>query len=183
MNLWQTLLHPDREELENIDRREVGRAANILQIGEFQLLQLAYREWHDVDLPESLVDRLFHDYMIHDEVPHWARHYARQVLRLDETGRLDANNAQYHLYDSGYGKSVPNGVRRFWIAAGGLAAIFVVAIMVAELAPVETVSMFPPYLSEQELVPHPEQQSLTGQDNSVFDGFGRADSVQPRTGP
>lgn len=183
MNLWQTLLHPDQEELENADRREVGRAANILQVGEFQLLQLAYREWHEEDLPEALVDRLFYDYMIYDDVPHWARHYARQVLRLDETGRLDSNNAQYHLYDSNYGKAVPNGVRRFWTAAGCLTALFVVAIAVAELVPVKTLSMFPPYLSEDELTQNTDHSPADSKVMETFDGFGRADSLHPRTGP
>lgn len=183
MNLWQTLLHPDQEELENAERQEVGRAANILQIGEFQLLQLAYREWHDKDLPDTMTDRLFYHYMIHGEVPHWARHYARQVLRLDETGRLDSNGAQYHRFDSNYGRAVPNGVRRFWIATGCMTALFVVALAVAELSPVGKVSLFPPYLSEQEMTrtsgaPEAEDVVL-----KVFDGFGRADSVEPRTGP
>lgn len=177
MNLWQTLLHPDREENEDADRREVVRAANILQIGEFQLLQLAYWEWHDEELPKSLIDRLFYDYMIHDDVPHWARHYARQILRLEETGRLDSNNNRYHLFDSNYGESVPNGVRRFWVATCCLSALFVVAIAVAEMAPVQTASMFPPYFTDKEL----KQAAEDGQ--AEFDGFGRADSVHPRTGP
>lgn len=44
MNFWETLLHPDKEELENPERRVIANAANILQVGEFQLLQLAYRD-------------------------------------------------------------------------------------------------------------------------------------------
>jgi len=151
MNLWQTLLRPDREEQETAERREVGRAANILQVGEFQLLQLAYRAWHDGDLPEALVDRLFHDYMLHDEVPHWARHYARQILRLDEAGRLDINHAQYHLYDSEFGESVPNGARRFWVAAGGLFVLLGTAIAVAEYSVDSPTSQFPPYFNEKEI--------------------------------
>ncbi|MCH7542778.1 MAG: hypothetical protein IIB65_03995, partial [Proteobacteria bacterium] len=43
-NLFQTLMRPDREESEQ--RAEVARAANLLQLGEFQLLQLAYHDWH-----------------------------------------------------------------------------------------------------------------------------------------
>ena len=45
--LWETLLHPDREELAMKERLVVISAANQLQVGEFQLLQLAYREWFD----------------------------------------------------------------------------------------------------------------------------------------
>lgn len=183
MNLWQTLLRPDQEELENAERQEVGRAANVLQVGEFQLLQLAYREWYEKDLPDTMIDRLFYNYMIHDEVPHWARHYARQVLRLDEQGRLDSNNSQYHLFDSSYGKQVHNGVRRFWMATGCLTALFIIAIAVAELAPVETTSLFPPYLSEQEMTQNTGASKAEDVVKKVFDGFGRADDVEPRTGP
>ena len=55
MNFFDVLLHPDREELEIGERALVGMAANILQVGEFQVLQLAYMEWFGKDLPEALV--------------------------------------------------------------------------------------------------------------------------------
>ncbi len=54
-SLWDTLLKPDHEELEMKERLVVITAANQLQVGEFQLLQLAYREWYNMDLPEALV--------------------------------------------------------------------------------------------------------------------------------
>ncbi len=69
MNLWETLLHPDKEELENPERRVIADAANILQVGEFQLLQLAYRDWFCEDLPEDQADGLFQSYMVHGVVP------------------------------------------------------------------------------------------------------------------
>ena len=50
MNLFETLIHPDREE--HPERAEVARAANLLQIGEFQLLQLAYQDWFGTDNPQ-----------------------------------------------------------------------------------------------------------------------------------
>jgi len=151
MNLWETLLHPDREEREDAERREVGRAANILQVGEFQVLQLAYRAWHEEDLPESQMDRLFHDYMMLDDVPHWARHYARQVLRLEEAGRLDANRPQYHRYDSAFDRRIPKGARRLWVITGCIAILFVMAAILSGYSPGKAVSPFPPYFSEQEL--------------------------------
>ncbi len=75
MELFQTLIRPDREE--NSQRAEVCKAANFLQVGEFQFLQLAYREWHKDEMPEELTNSIFKSYMLHDEVPHWARHYGR----------------------------------------------------------------------------------------------------------
>ena len=57
-DFFQTLLKPDREDPEAKERAEVARAADILMIGEFQFLQLAYYEWHGDDLPVELVDKL-----------------------------------------------------------------------------------------------------------------------------
>ena len=105
--LFQTLLRPDQEELENIARGEVTRAANYLEVGEFQLLQLAYREWHQEELSEERANQLFNTYMLQDTVPHWAGHYARQVLRLAEAGRLDEAAARYHRYDHDFGPVAP----------------------------------------------------------------------------
>ena len=183
MNLWETLLHPDREELEGAERREVGRAANILQVGEFQVLQLAYRAWHNKDLPEALVDRLFHAYMIGNDVPHWARHYARQILRLEAAGRLDINHAQYHCFDRNYGRPVPTGRQRFWAAAGCVVALLGTVVAVAGYSAGSATSPFPPYFSEKELhQTSGESGSATGY-GADFSDFGRADTVGQKTGP
>ena len=120
MNLFHTLMRPDKEELEHGERVLVAKAANLLQVGEFQLLQLAYRDWHNKDLPEALVSQLFSSYMFKDEVPHWARHYARKIVDADENGALNDNEPSYHAYDHDYHTSVPRGVRRFWMAVGVL---------------------------------------------------------------
>ena len=82
IGLFQTLLRPDREE--DPERTIVARAANILQVGEFQLLQLAYEDWYGKAMSPELSDRLFRAYMMQGEVPVWARHYARWVIRQDE---------------------------------------------------------------------------------------------------
>ena len=68
--LFQTLLRPDREE--DSDRAEVAKAANLLQTGEFQLLQLAYYAWHGAEMPEAANDTIFRSYMLLSRVPAWA---------------------------------------------------------------------------------------------------------------
>lgn len=145
MNLFQILLHPDREELEMADRSVVGSAANLLQVGEFQFLQLAYREWFGHDLPEALVDRLFSAYMLQNDVPHWARHYARVVLSREERGQLDDNDPSYHRYDNDYHVAVPRGVQRFCMAAGILTFCMAAGILVANMTAREPMSLLPPY--------------------------------------
>jgi len=171
--LWETLLRPDQEEQQHPERTEVARAANHLQVGEFQLLQLAYREWHDQDLPIALVDRLFNAYMLHDEVPHWARHYARQINRLADEGRIHDQDPRYHRYDHEYVTHVPEGRRKFAVAVGIVAVCFAGAIMLAQNSARRSLTILPPYFDETELkTPKPN-----------YDGFGRADSVHPRPGP
>lgn len=150
MNFFQTLLHPDREELEMADRMVVGSAANLLQVGEFQFLQLAYREWFGHDLPEALVARLFSAYMLQNEVPHWARHYARVVLSREERGQLDDNDPSYHRYDHDYHVTVPRGVRRFCMAAGILTFCMATGILVANITVREPMSLLPPYFDKAE---------------------------------
>jgi len=170
---WKTMLRPDKEELQNPEKTAVVRAANILQIGEFQLLQLSYREWHGEDLPVEQIDQLFHAYMLDGVVPHWARHYTRQVLALSEAGRLDDNAAHYHRFDHDYRSEAPNGLRKFVIAVSCLVLFVGGSILLADATTKRAVSMFPPYFED---------------DNSkriapVQDGFGRADSIHPRPGP
>lgn len=151
MGFFSTLLHPDREELQSAERTTVAAAANILQVGEFQLLQLAYREWFGRDLPEALVDNLFSAYMLRNEVPHWARHYARLILMREERGLLDDNDAGYHRYDHDYHTVVPKGVRRFCVAVGLLSFALVSGIVVANLAVDRPASLLPPYFERDEL--------------------------------
>jgi len=149
--LLETLLRPDREE--NPEKAEVARAANILQVGEFQFLQLAYHAWHETELPEVMIDRLFADYMIHDDVPHWARHYARRILDLDARGQLDWRDPRYHRYDPDYAAPVPRGVRRFCIASLVVFGFLGGGMLFSHYAARDATSILPPYFEENELKP------------------------------
>ena len=106
MSLLQTLLRPDHDE--HPESAEAARAANLIQVGEFQLMQLAYFNWFGKDMPESDARPLFHTYMLHHRVPHWVRHYARQILALDKTNQLDGNDPAYHRYDPDHELTPPN---------------------------------------------------------------------------
>ncbi len=157
MNLFETLLHPDREELELKDRMVVVSAANLLQVGEFQLLQLAYREWFGEELPEETVDRLFIAFMLYNKVPHWARDYARKILDGDERGEIDDGEPAYHRYDYDYHTSVPNGVIRFYTTVIALSVVIGGGMAFANLTETSPTTTFPPFFDEKEL-----SQSSTG---------------------
>ena len=53
-NLIKTLIKPDWDD--NPKRSEILHASNLLQIGEFQLIQLAYKVWYREDLPEDKIE-------------------------------------------------------------------------------------------------------------------------------
>ena len=147
-DFFKTLWRPDREE--NPEKTLVAQASNILQVGEFQLLQLAYRDWHGEDLPESQSDLLFQAYMIRGDVPSWARHYARWVIRQDEIDMIDSRNPAFHSYDQNYVTHVPRGVRQFTFACMILASVFVVSLLVGNVAQIEATSVLPPYFESEE---------------------------------
>ena len=148
-DLLKTLLRPDREE--DPERTLIAQAANILQVGEFQVLQLAYHEWFGRELPEHLTDRLFQAYMLHGQVPTWAHDYASRIVRQDEIDLIDSRDPAYHRYDQNYVTYVPNGVRHFTYACLILASVFVASIFVGHVAGVEATSVLPPYFEETEL--------------------------------
>lgn len=67
----------------------VPEAAEVLAIGEFELFRLAHRWWHEADCDDALLDRAFNEYLMHETVPPWVRHYCRRVLILAAVGQLD----------------------------------------------------------------------------------------------
>ena len=179
-SLWETLIHPDREELEFQERSVVCRAANLLQVGEFQLLQLAYREWFGADLPEALVSRLFTTYMLNNEVPHWARHYARAIVDNAERGIVDDQNPAYHRYDYEYHTTVPRGVQRFWAAVTVLAGVVLGSVIFADAVVRKPTSILPPYFEEDELRPRPAADSSDRRTPNL--NWGRSDSIPAGAG-
>lgn len=171
-NFLQTLIRPDQDE--NEDRALIAHAANILEIGEFQLLQLAYYEWHGDDMPEAETDTIFHGFMMQNRVPPWAKHFARRVLDHEARGELNGRHPYFHRYDSEYHRAAPLGSSRLVIALCAILLTVGGGILVSHFAghgsaatasrpaPVDTAkpstrshSVTPPFFSEEELRPTP----------------------------
>jgi hypothetical protein len=148
----KTLVRPDQEE--DPERTVVARAANILQVGEFQLMQLAYEDWYGQELPAALCDQLFQAYMLRGEIPTWARHYARSIIDFQERGLIDCNDAYYHRYDREYVTHVPQGVRQFTWVSLILASVLVLGVVISEMAVGEGVSLLPPYFDQRDFPSH-----------------------------
>ena len=153
MNFSETLLHPDKEELENPESRVIVNASNILQVGEFQLLQLAYRDWHGEDLPEDHMDQLFKSYMIDGIAPPWARHYARKIVAEDNAGDLDYNQRRYHRFDCDYRVNMRLDASSIAFALCFMAMMIGGGMVISTFEADPTTSMFPPYLSDLEIEP------------------------------
>ena len=152
MKLFDVFFHPEREE--QTQRAELVQAANLLQIGEFQLLQLAHKEWFGIDIPEARVDEVFARYMVSEDTPHWARHYAREILAMDDRGELDINDPSYHRFDRDYVTFVPKGQRQFVMAALFCGIVVFGGVALASLVARDPVSILPPYFERNELPNH-----------------------------
>ena len=148
-NFFKTLLHPDHDD--DPERSLISRAANILQIGEFQLLQLAYNDWHGSEIAGTELDRLFGDYMLRQQVTHWMRHYARTIIDGYESGQIDIDEPYYHRYDHTYTRYEHDGRRKFITAV----MILIIAIFGSILLSHWTIqgkgSIFPPYFGHEDL--------------------------------
>jgi len=102
--LLKTLIKPDWDN--NPKRSEILNAANLLHVGEFQLIQLAYKIWYHEDLPENKINKIFSEYMYKGIIPIWVTYYARDILKLDKTNKLNSYDYKYHVYDNEFGKYI-----------------------------------------------------------------------------
>lgn len=152
MGLLKTLLKPDHDE--NPDRSMIAHAANLLQIGEFQFLQLAYAEWYGDEMRASDTDRAFSEYMLNGRIPAYVRSFARKIIAEYDANAIDPNDPKYHRYDVDYHTSVPNGMRQFVTVSMTIAILVFGVILVTELSVrsnSESASLFPPYFDKKEI--------------------------------
>ena len=108
--LLKTLIKPDWND--NPKRSEILYAANLLQIGEFQLIQLAYNSWFKEDLPEEKISKIFNEYMVRGIIPMWVTYYAKDILKLNSANILQIHNKKYHIYDNEFGSFIENESQR-----------------------------------------------------------------------
>tara|TARA_B100001123_G_C15099411_1_gene942944 strand:- start:151 stop:642 length:492 start_codon:yes stop_codon:yes gene_type:complete len=152
--LLKTLVKPDWDD--NPKRSEILHAANLLQIGEFQLIQLAYKVWYNKDLPEDKISKIFSEYMVRGIIPIWVTYYAKDIIKLDYANKLDSYDSKYHMYDHEFGDFIPNEKQRrrrgifyaFIVGFVFIATHFMAANYVGEPA-----SFYPPYIEKSVVYP------------------------------
>ncbi len=156
-DLVKTLVKPDWDD--NPKRSEILNAANILQIGEFQLIQLAYKVWYKKDLPEEKINKIFSEYMVSGIIPIWVTYYAIDILKMENANVLNAYDEKYHVYDHEFGESIKDEKKRKRL---GIFYAFIVGIvfigshyMAANYVSIEEpADLFPPYVEKS--IAYPE---------------------------
>ena len=158
--LLATLMRPDRED--DPERGVVIQAANILQVGEFQFLQLAFAERFGQDMPKQKVDTWFRHFIIEGHTPAWAIDHANRIIDWDTRGLLAANNPDHHRFDNLHYSPVPQGRRRFAIAVACVVLALGGGLMLSHLAANKSSSILPPYFDEEDLRQAQDRGGLRG---------------------
>ena len=164
--LVKTLIKPDWDD--DPKRSQILNAANLLEVGEFQLIQLAYKAWYKEDLPEDKINKIFSEYMVTGIIPIWVTHYAQDILKLSKANVLDSYNQKYHVYDHEFGDYIPNEQQRkkrgiFYAIIIGIVFIgsHYMAINYVDIE--ESASFYPPYVEKK--VVYPELYKLNTSKN------------------
>ena len=152
--LLKTLVKPDWDE--NPKRSEILHAANLLQIGEFQLIQLAYKVWYNKELPEDKISKIFSEYMVRGIIPIWVAYYAKDIIKLDVSNKLNSYDNKYHVYDHEFGEYIPNERYRrsrgyFYLTL--IAFVFVASHYMAINYVEEPAGFYPPYVEKRVVYP------------------------------
>ena len=152
--LLKTLIKPDWDD--NPKRSEILNAANLLHVGEFQLIQLAYKIWYNEDLPESRINKLFGEYMFKGIIPIWVTYYARDILKLDKVNKLNSYDNKYHAYDHEFGEYIYDEKQRkkrgiFYTIIIGI--FFIGSHYMAANYIEEPAGLFPPYVEKKVAFP------------------------------
>ena len=154
--LLKTLVKPDWDD--NPKRSEILHAANLLQIGEFQLIQLAYKVWYKEDLPEEKINLIFSEYMITGIIPIWVTYYAKDILKLDQANILDSYEEKYHVYDHEFGEYIYNETQRkkrgiFYVILIGIVFVASHYMAINYVNIEEPAGFYPPYIEKRIVFP------------------------------
>ena len=155
-SLLKTLINPDIDD--NPKRSEILDAANLLQIGEFQLIQLAYKVWYKEDLPEEKINLIFSEYMITGIIPIWVTYYANDILKLDQANILNSYEEKYHVYDHEFGEYIYNETQRkkrgiFYVIFIGIVFVATHYMAINYVNIEEPAGFYPPYIEKRIVYP------------------------------
>ena len=153
---FKTLLKPDWDD--DPKRSEIIYAANLIQVGEFQLIQLAYKSWYRQELSEDKVNKIFSEYMYRNITPIWVRYYAKDIIKLDNVNVLNGYDERYHVYDHEFGAYIYDNKqrrRRGVLYATIISFVFIATHYMAinYVGDNESAGLYPPYIEKQVVFP------------------------------
>ena len=163
--LLKTLIKPDWDD--NPKRSEILNAANLLQIGEFQLIQLAYKVWYGKELPEEKISKIFSEYMISGIIPIWVTYYARDIIKMENAKVLNAYEEKYHVYDHEFGEYLPDEQKRkkrgiFYALIIGIVFIASHYMAIHYVEDEGSASFYPPYIEKRVFYPESNNDKAYG---------------------
>ena len=150
----KTLIKPDWDD--NPKRTEILHAANLLQIGEFQLIQLAYKVWYKHVLPEEKINKIFSQYMVSGIIPIWVTYYAKDIIKMENANVLNSYDEKYHIYDHEFGGYIYNErqrINRGIFYATIIAIVFIGTHYMAANYVEEPAGFYPPYVEKKVVYP------------------------------
>ena len=64
-------------------------SAAMLQVTEFRVFELAYKDWYGVAPKHQVIEVHFRNYMFNQIIPVWVSHFCRHVVELGQAGQLN----------------------------------------------------------------------------------------------
>ena len=140
--MFKLLYHPG--EIDDPEADVIAEASNRLDVGEFQVFQLGYESWYGRAPDSQMIELCFVGYLTDNRMPPWARHYAREIIKLDDGGGLDSTDPVYHRFDPPH--RAPARIYGWSILLGtlGVVALFLTLIAVGGEMVDAPPCMFPP---------------------------------------
>lgn len=83
---------------ENLNREQwdLLEASALLQVTEFRIFELSYKEWYGAAPKARVIEVHFRNYMFNQIIPVWVSHFCRGVIEKDRAGVL--NPKDYGVY-------------------------------------------------------------------------------------
>ena len=137
------------------DRAMVTSVANLLDIGEFQLLQIAFRHWYGREMQPYEQDAFFHDVFILGKTPAFLRHLSRRIYFRDVECNFHEQPSRFNIPDlNSVRVDKPIDVRHFVKVISLLLGVLFVFLLLA-LYTVRydghCTTYFPPCLTDNDL--------------------------------
>ena len=136
------------------DRSMVTTVANALDIGEFQLVQLAFKHWYGREMSSWEQEKYFHYVFFQGHIPPFGRHLSREVHSQGSDNNIMERPAFRHLYDL-RSNILGSFYRMRFLKVAVLSFVMTLGIFVLAFYTVEfdgrCTSVFPPCLTANDL--------------------------------